>query len=842
MTQTFGLKLGSDQKIAKFLKLTVEITRKTLKCDRVIIYSASQSTTGLVLAESVEQEYPSVLGKTIKDPFLKGRYHEMYSYGMPVAIDDIGLTDRSKSELKDLEQFGVKSLMMAPIVIDNKLLALLVAHQCSQIKLWHHEAVIFLTEKANATGLALSQKPSITNGANADNIKQLPPNNYEQEVKTTQQLENNDQIIQFNQNKHKAIVESEPSSSLSILQAERQNETEQANVLSRKVEEIRRILNCDRMIIYSLNPDNYGKITSESVAFGWLKVQGKIIEDPCLASQYLDQYRSGKSQTINNIYQSDLSQEYIKQLEQLEAKACLVAPIINERRLFGLLCAHQCSNPRQWEQTEIFWLAQIAKQVGFILDNTELLANAKRLRQQAADESKWTEHFTNAIQKIRQSLNTQDILNNSVEVVRQTLKCDRVVVYGINPNNSGIIVAESVTNDWIKAKGKVIDELGFESQDQQQYLTGKVQAINNIYQSNLTPRYIEQLEKLQVKANLAAPILNEGKLFGLLVAHQCNNNRQWEQTEIRWVAQISAQIGFALENAKVIKQLEKSAEANKELVQRKYKQIENLKQAIVDVLGKNGYAYQSLSQEAMGQSEITINVLSQIKKTADSLNAIALNIKQIQFQGQQNELAAQTTQQSLERGVKNLSNAQGTVDNVAMGLEDFSNSCQEIFQTVKTVKDLSKQIVQKSMNIARAINSNQIPDSEQDSIVSSSDAIFALMQQLFETTAKVELQFANTQSEINNKAAILDSGKQQLISGIGEFQSITPKIDQLVTVNQQMTSSLENTSQSLENQIQSSNFANDSIQDVVDVAEKISEQSMIITESFQQLVELVQQL
>ncbi|MDJ0681407.1 MAG: GAF domain-containing protein [Xenococcaceae cyanobacterium MO_167.B52] len=842
MTQTFGLKLGSDQKIAKFLKLTADITRKALKCERVIIYSASQSTAGLVLAESIESQYSSILGKTIKDPFLEGRYREMYSYGMPVAIDDIYLADKSKRQLKDLERVGVKSLMMAPIVIDNELLALLVAHQCSQIKLWHHEAVIFLTEKANATGFALSQQPAIKGSSSSSSTKQLPPNNYTQEVTTTQKPENSEQIVHFNPNKAKAIVKQEQSSSLSIIKPEEGNETEQEKVLSHKVEEIRRILNCDRVIISSLNPQNYGTVMAESVASGWLKVKGRVIEDAGLESQYIDQYRNGKSQTINDISQSDLPQEYIKQLEQLEAKACLIAPIINEKRLFGLLFAHQCSNTREWEQTEIFWLAQIAKQIGFIMDNTELLANAKQLRQQVEDERMWTESFTDAIQQIRQSLNSQDILNNSVEVVRKTVNCDRVVVYRINSNNSGMIIAESVVNGWVKAQGKVIDPIRFESHHEEQYLKGRVQAFNNIHQSNLTPRYIEELEKLQVKANLVAPILNEGKLFGLLLAHQCDNTRQWQETEIRWLAQISAQIGFALENAKVIKQLEKSTEESKELFQRKYQQIENLKQEIVDVLGKNGYAYQSLSQEAMGQSETTINVLSQIQKTADSLNAIALNIKQIQFQGQQNELATQAVQQSLERGVTNISNVQGTVDNVAVGLDDFSNSCQQIFETVKTVKDLSKQIVQKSMNIARAVNSNLITDSEENSIVKSSDAIFSLMQQLFETTATIEVQFANTQSEINNKTAILDSGKQQLIRGIGEFQSITEKIDQLVTVNRQMTSNLENTCQSLENQIQSSNFANDSIQNVAGVAERISEQSMIITQSFKQLVELVEKL
>ncbi len=60
----------------------------------------------------------------------------------------------------------------------------------------------------------------------------------------------------------------------------------------------------------------------------------------------------------------------------------------------------------------------------------------------------------------------------------------------------------------------------------------------------MTKCYIEQLEKLEVKANLVTPIINEGELFGLLVAHQCSDFRAWQEPEVRWVAQIATQVGF----------------------------------------------------------------------------------------------------------------------------------------------------------------------------------------------------------------------------------------------------------------------------------------------------------
>ena len=93
MSQTFELKLTKYQNLGKILKATVETARDTLKCDRVIIYDAKDLPKARVIAESVAQNYPDLIGKTIKDPFLEGDYLEMYCYGMSLTIDSIYACD-----------------------------------------------------------------------------------------------------------------------------------------------------------------------------------------------------------------------------------------------------------------------------------------------------------------------------------------------------------------------------------------------------------------------------------------------------------------------------------------------------------------------------------------------------------------------------------------------------------------------------------------------------------------------------------------------------------------------------------------------------------------------------
>jgi methyl-accepting chemotaxis protein PixJ len=792
------------------LKASVKEVHRVLECDRVVIYSMNSDRHGMIVAESVAAGWIKAKGKVINDPCFEAKYLDMYCDGRVRAWSNIYESSLTQCYIEQLEALEVKANLVTPILNEGKLFGLLVAHQCSAIRDWQQPEIRWVAQIATQVGFAL------------DNAKLLA------DAKQLQhQLAEEAKLTKYFTDAVRYIRES----------------LQQEDILEITVEEVRRVLECDRVVVYSLNENfRYGSVIAESVVPGWTRALNKEIDDPCFESRYLDKYRNGRVRAWSNIYEAGMTQCYIEQLEKLEVKANLVTPIVSEGRLFGLLVAHQCSDFRQWQQQEIRWVTQIATQVGFALDNAELLANAKRLQQQVKAESQWKDYFTDAIQNIRLSLKTGDILNTSVREIRRILECDRVVVYGMNCDHHGLIIAESVASGWTRAKGKVIKDPCFESRYLDKYRNGRVRAWSNIYEAGMTQCYIDQLEKLEVKANLVTPIVSEGKLFGLLVAHQCSDFRQWQQPEILWVTQIATQVGFALDNATLLEQAKESSNTSDRLSHQQYEQIEALKHQVVEMLANNGDAYQTLSQEAMRQSETTINVLHQIQKVADSFSGIALNVQQIKFQEQQHDLAVQGTQESLERAVNSIANIQHTVQNVAVGFDNINYSSQKLAETVNKIKDVSKQLVQQSMTITRSINRNQIEESSQNSIIDSSDTMFSLMQQLFEATAQVEPLFANIKLEVREKTIALNSGTQQLISGIGEFQSVRQKLERFAVLNNKMNTLIENIANSVENQTQGSAFAKDSVQEVASIAERISEQSMTITQSFNQLVILVQKL
>ncbi|MBW4540758.1 MAG: GAF domain-containing protein [Myxacorys chilensis ATA2-1-KO14] len=154
-------------------------------------------------------------------------------------------------------------------------------------------------------------------------------------------------------------------------------------ILQTSVDEVRIFLKSDRVVVYKFDPDYLnGAVIAESVALGYPTALNANIADPCF-KEYVDKYRQGRMHFIYDLDAADLDPCYRSQLEPFQVKANLVAPMIVEGQLMGLLCAHQCSSARRWTPEEIDSFGQIAAQIGYALDQVDLLTQAQTARQVA---------------------------------------------------------------------------------------------------------------------------------------------------------------------------------------------------------------------------------------------------------------------------------------------------------------------------------------------------------------------------------------------------------------------------------------------------------------------------
>ncbi|GAA6623204.1 MHYT domain-containing protein [Scytonema sp. NUACC26] len=177
-------------------------------------------------------------------------------------------------------------------------------------------------------------------------------------------------------------------------------------IFSATTQELRQVLNCDRVMVYRFNPDWSGEVVAESVAQGWRKLissqknqpkltQNAIERDNCTVKEMGDAneviqdtylyenqggiYRSGTSyRCVPDIYTAGFDRCYVEFLEQFQARAYIIVPIYCSNQLWGLLATYQNSGPYQWKEAEIKMLVQIGAQLGVAIQQAELLEQTQK--------------------------------------------------------------------------------------------------------------------------------------------------------------------------------------------------------------------------------------------------------------------------------------------------------------------------------------------------------------------------------------------------------------------------------------------------------------------------------
>jgi PAS domain S-box-containing protein len=171
-----------------------------------------------------------------------------------------------------------------------------------------------------------------------------------------------------------------------------------------------------------------------------------------------------------------------------------------------------------------------------------------------------TKLLTETTRRIRMSIDLKEILQTTVTEIQHLLACDRVLIMEIKSNQNTLPISEALIGD-------LPSMLGYEFADpllMGEYLTRhpqeQVLAIDNLDTAAIDPDIKQLLKQFQVQAKLVVPILSQGKLQGLLVAHQCHHPRQWQKSEIQLLHQLADQIGVALSQAQLLNYAEELAE------------------------------------------------------------------------------------------------------------------------------------------------------------------------------------------------------------------------------------------------------------------------------------------
>ncbi len=170
--------------------------------------------------------------------------------------------------------------------------------------------------------------------------------------------------------------------------------------------------------------------------------------------------------------------------------------------------------------------------------------------------------------RLRQSLQLEEILNTTVAELQQVLLADRVLVYQILPEGGGRVMAEAVAEGCSMLVDRFFGEEVFPTEIYQLYLQGRICAISERDDPAITPCVMEFMKQIEVRAKLVVPIIQHNQLWGLLIAHQCDRPRDWQEWEMNLFQQLVNQLAIAIQQSLLYQQLQaelsdrKQAEAN----------------------------------------------------------------------------------------------------------------------------------------------------------------------------------------------------------------------------------------------------------------------------------------
>lgn len=324
----------------------------------------------------------------------------------------------------------------------------------------------------------------------------------------------------------------------------------------------------------------------QNTTMGKIIAQGTTIWLDVLSERAREDLFGSANRLKNERRKQDQNQDDTEDWNQV--KTLMACPIISTSGTIGLILVHQCDHLRAWSPSELELVEAVAGQVSMAVDHGRLYQQARTLAEQ--------EHLiNNIVRAMRTSLDVDTILDTATSELSKALGADRVQI--AQPRAEGPLVVThehhhaAADNELESLKGLSLygsaidfhpnarlhdyfsqtetkDVLGVKLDNSQdgsgaelgQMLTSEaIAAINDVAGDSRCRGFEEYLETVGSKSLIAAPLINEEQILGLLIVHQCSHERNWSNSELRLVEAIADQLAVAIAHAQLFAQVRHQA-------------------------------------------------------------------------------------------------------------------------------------------------------------------------------------------------------------------------------------------------------------------------------------------
>ncbi|NJK29422.1 MAG: GAF domain-containing protein [Acaryochloris sp. SU_5_25] len=436
--------------------------------------------------------------------------------------------------------------------------------------------------------------------------------------------------------------------------------------------------------------------------------------------------------------------------------------------------------------------------------------------------------------RIHTSLNEEDILKATVGEARKILRADRVMVYGFDDDWYGTVIAEAVLPGFPKALWAEIRDPCFAENYVHKYQAGRIRAISDIEAANLTACHLAQLEPFAVRANLVVPILREQKLFGLLIAHQCSQPRVWTDVEINFLAQVASQVGFALDHARLLTQVDHISQRAVTHSKQAVQDLEVLQQGIARLSVQSKDVAQLLEQDA--HPAIT-QTQEQIQMIAQGANQIQHLLQEITHTQQQVQSASQQGQQVMTETADHLQTLHQKVAEVEEAVQPLQHPTHQLGELVDVMTHVVSQVQLQAMNAA--LEAARVGTAGQ-SFAEIAEKVHGLTRQLDATLTDVKPLINHIQTTAQTAIADITMGKEAIATDTKRVNNTQQVLESCNDLYQRFLDLIPQITTVTTTQVEGAIAGHQNLDHLAHTTLKATEQSSEIADAFGQLLGAIQ--
>jgi PAS domain S-box-containing protein len=356
-------------------------------------------------------------------------------------------------------------------------------------------------------------------------------------------------------------------------------------ILQATVAEVRQVLESERVLVYRIGSNGTRGAVAEAVVPGYRAILGQTFPEEVFPQEYHQLYSRGQICAIANVEQADLPSCLVEFAQQFEVKAKLIVPIVQSEQVWGLLIAHQCSQPRQWQQFDIDLLSALATQVAIAIHQSQLY-------EQAQAHAKREQAINRVTHAIRSSLDLDTIFATAVREIGELLQVDRAKIVQYLPEQKlWLHISEYCTVE------NSPTSLGETIPDENNPIAEQLKRLQ-VVRINDTDAVDDEINKSLAQAFpgtwLLVPLHFGGAVWGSVTLAKDVHPYHWQDSDVELILAVADQVAIAIQQAELYQQ-SRSATAQAGIKARQ------LEQTLLELQKTHAHLVQSEKMSSLGQ-------------------------------------------------------------------------------------------------------------------------------------------------------------------------------------------------------------------------------------------------